>query len=193
LFANLRVLSLAGNAVGRLGMGAIAASPCEPKLRILSFRDNDFGPAGLSGLFKPGAFPNLTTLDLCQFRQPNASIYDVTNFLQTLHLPRLRHLDLHHWPVDDQGAEALAANPTFANLTRLNLAHCQIGPVGAQALFASPHLQRLIALDLSHNPAGWAVEDLLDRGVMPHLQEFSPPSRVPGYLEMEIKAARPHL
>jgi uncharacterized protein (TIGR02996 family) len=173
-FAGLRVLSLGNNALGDRGVAALAAHPVARALRVLRLGDNPFARAGLAAIARPGAFPSLTTLDLHTFDphtalKRKATEADVAAFLAAFSSPRLRHLDLGHWPVGDTGAEALARSPTFAQLTRLGLESCGIGEAGARALFASPHLQRLVCLDLSHNKIGRAADALLDPAVMPRL------------------------
>src|SRR5262249_26333461 len=147
-FANLRVLSLQNNQIGDRGVAALAKSPCAARLRILRLGDNLIAKQGLAALAKPGAFPNLTTLDLPASATWTAAPADVTRFLLSLQLPHLRHLSLAGWLIDDAGARAIAANPALARLNMLDLSHCQIGAKGAVALFGSPHLRRLVKLDL---------------------------------------------
>jgi hypothetical protein len=95
----------------------------------------------------------------------------VTEWLQALRLPRLRHLDLQNWPLYNAGAKALVANPTFAGLTRLGLNSCGIGDVGVKALLASPHLQNLIELQMSDNSIKTGAAALSDPAVLPQLGE----------------------
>lgn len=42
-------------------------------------------------------------------------------------LPRLRHLSLDYWPLNDAGAVALAENPSLTNLAWLDLSNTDIG------------------------------------------------------------------
>jgi hypothetical protein len=65
----------------------------------------------IPALARPGAFPELTTLDLHSSVKRKASADDVTRFLSAWELPRLQHLDLQGWPVNDAGAKALAGQP----------------------------------------------------------------------------------
>jgi uncharacterized protein (TIGR02996 family) len=190
LFAGLRVLDLESNEIGDKGIAALAASPCAATLRILRLGDNNFGKRGLAALARPGAFPSLTTLDLRSARKRRASSAEVTAFLAGLNLPGLRHLDLRFWPVEDGGAKALAANPTFANLVGLDLSYCRIGAEGAAALFASNHLRRLVKLELSFNSTGKAVEALLDPAVLPNLGTCWLPGDVPDRLKARLQDAR---
>src|SRR5205823_4591456 len=109
----LRVLSLRTNELGDKGVAAIMASPSAGTLRILRLGDNNFGTGGLTAIAKPGALPNLTTLDLRSFLKRKVFAKEVTRFLAELNLPWLRHLDLRGWPIADSGAKTIAANPTF--------------------------------------------------------------------------------
>jgi uncharacterized protein (TIGR02996 family) len=190
LFSKLRVLSLNSNEIGDKGVAAVADSPCAGGLRILRLGDNKFGKRGLAALADGESFPSLTTLDLGSDETRKASAEEMTEFLTALDLPRLRHLDLHGWPVDDRGAKALAANPAFANLTCLNLGSCRIGAKGAAALFASPHLRRLVKLDLSMNSLRKFPEALLDPAVMPDLCECWLPPAVSAATRERLEAAR---
>jgi hypothetical protein len=147
----------------------------------------------LAAIARPGAFPNLSTLDLESSLKRKASAEEVTRFLSELRLPRLRDIRLDQWPVGDAGAKALAANPTLANLTRLDLRQCQIGPAGAAALFASPHLQRLVELRLDFNKVGKAAEALLDPALMPDLCECWLDDSRAAKLKEQISAARGNL
>jgi Ran GTPase-activating protein (RanGAP) involved in mRNA processing and transport len=192
LFGRLRELSLSSNRLGDKGVAAIANSPAAATLRVLRLGDNNFGKGGLAAIARPGAFPALTTLDLDSSLKRKASAAEVTRFLQSeLQMPRLRHLDLQMWPVDDGGARAIADNPTFANLTRLNLGCCQIGSKGAAALFASPHLQNLVELEMPYSKIGKAAEALLDPAVLPKLRRAW--LDIPERLEQRIRAARKDL
>jgi uncharacterized protein (TIGR02996 family) len=194
LFANLRVLDLKNNKIGARGVAAIAAGPCAAALRVLRLGDNRFGKQALRKIAKGAAFPRLTTLDLNSPPGRTASAEEVTRFLTELDLPRLRHLDLRGWPVDDRGAKALAHNPAFAGLTCLSLSSCRVGATGARALIASPHLQRLLMLDLSFNPAssnlGKAAEALCDPALLPDLRECRLHAHIPEKVKKRLEAAR---
>jgi uncharacterized protein (TIGR02996 family) len=190
LFDRLRALSLTSNEVGDKGVATLAAGPGAATPRVLRLGDNKFGKQGLDELARPGAFPELMTLDLHSSVKRKASADEVTRFLAKLELPRLRHLDLQGWPVDDAGAKALAANPAYANLTYLELGYCRVGPAGVEALFASAHLQRLVKLGLSSNPAGKAIEQLQDRALLPNLRECWVPEGTSDAVKRRLEAAR---
>jgi hypothetical protein len=189
-FAKLRVLSLAGNEIGDRGVAAVADGLRAPGLRVLRLGDNKFGKAGLTTLARASAFSEVTTLDLHSTLKRKASAADVTRALASLELPRLRHLDLAGWPVDDDGLKALAANPALGNLTYLNLRDCDAGPDGAKALFTSPHLRRLVTLKLWSDRAGEAFGMLKDPAVLPNLRECWVPESVPDRLHKRIEAVR---
>jgi uncharacterized protein (TIGR02996 family) len=170
-FAQLRVLNLTENRIGDRGVMSLVNHPVAKGLRILRFGDNAFGKSGLAALAKPGAFPELTTLDLHSCLKRKAVAADTVAFLSALQLPRLRHLDLRGWPLGDAGAKMLAESPAFAGLTRLNLSRCGIGDAGAKALFASRHLQQLVELRLNDNLIRTGADAVADPAVMPRLGE----------------------
>jgi uncharacterized protein (TIGR02996 family) len=191
-FEQLRVLALPSNAIGDRGVAMIASSPTAKNLRILRLGDNPFGKAGLNALARPGAFPKLTTLDLHSSLKRKASAVDVTRFLQSLTIPGLRHFNLNMWPVDDGGAQALAANPAFANLRWLSLGYCQIGEAGLRALANSPHLANLMYLFLTSNSCEKSAEIMLDPALLPNLVECW----ITGYgnpLREQLREARPNV
>jgi uncharacterized protein (TIGR02996 family) len=190
LFENLRVLSLATNGITDKGVAAVLDGPWAVGLRVLRLGNNLFGKSGLSVLARPGALAELTALDLHSWLEQKATADDVTRFLTRLELPRLRHLDLGGWPVDDKGVKALAGNPTFANLTYLGLQGSRAGPAGAKALFRSPHLRRLVALQLRDSRMGKAMGMLEDRGLLPNLRECWVPKNTPDQLKKQLEAAR---
>jgi uncharacterized protein (TIGR02996 family) len=170
-FERLRVLDLSHNDITDRGLKALALHPVAKRLRVLKLGDNKFGKGGLDALAAPGAFPELTTLSLRSFHKRKVAPGDVTKWLQTLRLPRLRHLDLQNWPLSNTGAKALAANPTFAGLTRLDLGSCIIGDAGMKALLASPHSQNLVELQLSGNAIKTGAAALADPAVLSQLGE----------------------
>jgi uncharacterized protein (TIGR02996 family) len=170
-FARLRVLDLSNNAIGDRGVKALAAHPVARTLRVLKLGDNPFGRDGLDTIAQPDTFPALTTLNLCSFLKQKGKPAELAAFLSALRLPHLRHLNLTGWPLGNDGAAALAANPAFAGLTRLTLDSCRIGDPGAKALFASPHLQNLVELQMSYNSIKSGADALADPAVMPRLGE----------------------
>jgi uncharacterized protein (TIGR02996 family) len=190
LFDQLRVLSLANNGITDKGVAAVLGGPWAVRLRVLRLGINLFGKTGLGALARPGALAELTTLDLHSWGEEKATADDVTRFLTRLELPRLRHLDLGGWPVDDAGVKALARNPTFANLTYLNLQGSRAGPSGAKALFQSPHLRRLVTLQLRDSRMGKAMGTLAGPDLLPNLRECWVPRDTPDQLKQQLEAAR---
>jgi hypothetical protein len=190
-FAQLRVLNLSGNAIGDKGLEALAAHPVAKSLRWLGLGDNEFGEKGFAALAKKGAFPALTTLDLHSHRKRKSSSEVLAKFLSSLHLPNLRQLNFENWPLGNAGAKALAANPSFATLTRLDLSKCSIGKPGAKAIFASPHLQNLVQLHMAGNSIQSGADALADPAVMPRLAEcWLTNSKIPAASATKFKRRR---
>src|SRR5262249_40090796 len=136
------------------GLKAIAASPSGRTLQCLRVRWGAFQSLARSPLTRPGAFPELTTLDLLAPYPDRVKVKDTAAFLANLATPKLRHLTLAECGFDDDCAAALATNPSFACLTRLVVRLGTMGPAGARRLFRSANLRHLIDLDISHCPAG---------------------------------------
>jgi uncharacterized protein (TIGR02996 family) len=171
LFDHLTRLSLDSNEIGEKGVKAIAATPSALSLRSLCIGDNPLGKSALACIAKPGAFPNLTTLDLHSSTKRKATASEVTHFIHNLAIPGLRHLNLDTWPVDDSGAVALAANAAFENLRWLSIGYSQIGKRGLRALAESPHLRNVVYLYLSSNPCEKFADVLCDSTFLPNLAE----------------------
>jgi Ran GTPase-activating protein (RanGAP) involved in mRNA processing and transport len=191
-FERLRAIDLQTNEIGDRGIKCLATSPVAKSLRLLSAGDNSFGKAALLTIAKLDAFPALTTLDLHSSVKRKATDADVTKFLQTLEIPGLRNLDLNGWPVTDEGAKALAANRSLANLRWLSLGYCQIGRAGLRALAKSPHLRNLVYLNLTLNPCSEAADLLLDPALFPNLAECWI-TRVNDPAGPRLKEARPNV
>ena len=144
---------------------AALKSPRLTGLRQLYFRPGDY-PWLTAHLDDVVWWPSVTTFDAGHQRL----VFSKRDWLASgLCAPNLKHLNLSATPLGDDGAVALAQNPSLANLTRLNVSACRIGAKGVEALLNSPHLQRLIELNLYANNGGEALRPLADASVMPNL------------------------
>ena len=188
-FARLRVLRMQRVEVGDKAVVALSRHPVAQRLRTFQIREAVFGKAGLTALARPGAFPELATLNLGTTLKRKATEADLVAFLTTWSSPRLRYLSLAGWPVGDAAAKVIARSPAFAGLTRLNLDYCRVGNAGAKALIASPHLQNLVQLRLSMNPITTGADALADPAVMPRLGDCWLNSAVPAKSQKRIRAA----
>ena len=185
----LRVLSLESNWIDDKGVTILASSGILRSIRILNLNWNAMSAAGLMPLAAEGVMPELTTLELNapeekHFRGTQA---EMEEFLRTLTLPKLRHLDLSRWPLGDCGAIALAANPSFVNLRSLDLSFCKIGPKGAAAICESPYLSNLLNLHLDFNDIGDGIASLRDCTVLPHLSRIG--ANTMSHTPQELKTA----
>jgi uncharacterized protein (TIGR02996 family) len=187
--ARLRALDLDDTNIGDTGAKALAARPLARSLRHLLLGDNPIGKSGLAALAT--GFPALTVLNLRATRKRTSAQEGVTAFLAALGAP-LRHLNADGWPLGDEGAKALAANPALGGLTRLSVSDCGIGNAGVKALLASPHLRNVVELRTDGNRAdARALNALADPDVLPHLGEcwIDGTKR----LEQKIERARPNV
>jgi uncharacterized protein (TIGR02996 family) len=138
-FERLRILDVGDSELGDKAVLALAKHPVAQSLRDLRFTPNALTKSGLMAFTQPGAFPELLRLDMAASeRKANVTNADVTEFLATLNLPKLRELNLGRLPVGENGAKAIAANPAFARLAKLYLVGCQISEDGAKILAESP-------------------------------------------------------
>jgi len=170
LFDRLRALTFDSTALNAEGLKAIAASPSGPRLKALRIRFGGFQSLSKSALSRPGAFPELTTLELNHPYPTRVKEKDMAAFLARLATPKLRHLTLDGCEVDDHCASALAANPALSGLTRLEIRWGPLGPAGANKLFRSANLRHLLCLSLDRCPIAEAASALGDEEVMPSLE-----------------------
>jgi hypothetical protein len=152
-FEQLRVLDL--NGFGEQVITALAKHPVAKKLRGLSLDRSRLGKAGLRTLARPGAFPELVSLDLRDgFRaRKTENEAEMMNFISTLALPKLKWLNLSHWPLRDEGARALAKNPGLPNLAHLDVESCSLYEAGKKALEDSPHFRATVKCKPLQPPA----------------------------------------
>jgi uncharacterized protein (TIGR02996 family) len=104
-----------------------------------------------------GSFPRLRTLDLA-----TNGLVDVARAVASMR-PALETLRLGRNGIRDDGAEALAACPSFDRLQTLDLKANSIGDRGGLALARSPYLGHLTRLALEENPIEGAAAALVTR------------------------------
>ncbi len=167
----LRVLELIHCEITAGGVAALANSEALAGLRHLHLPTNPIGAGGLLALVRSKHLRELRSLHLSNCNMTNAPLDAATllNFLAALELPELRHLKLDRLPVCIRGARALAANGTFANLTRLGLSECGLREAGARAVVESGAFPNLTWVNLSENAAGKGVSKLADPRTFPRL------------------------
>jgi hypothetical protein len=203
LFDNLRVLTFARPRLNEAGLEALADSVCARGLRILRLHCGDsdlvgsFGSLAATSLTRPGAFPEVTTLQLVHPYSKKAK-KDTAAFLMNLATPNLRHLTLDDCAFDDECAKALATCPTFVNLTRLAIDQGYgdiepLTPKAVEAMFRSPNLQNLVELNLARLDVGKALDVLSDESIMPKLVSCSiRKSNAPERTIERLKMKRPN-
>ena len=143
-FDQLRVLDLRG--FGEQAITALAKHPVAKKLRGLCLDRSRLGKQGLRTLARPGAFPELVSLDLRDgfLARKTENKAEMMNFISTLALPKLKWLNLSHWPLQDEGCRALANNPGLPKLAHLNVDSCILYEAGKKALEDSPHFRATV-------------------------------------------------
>jgi uncharacterized protein (TIGR02996 family) len=150
--ARLRVLDLEdGNAIGNVGLEALADSPHLGALTALKLRSNSIGPAGARALARS---PHLGPLD--DLNLDGNGLYD-DGVRALAESPRLRHLtklSVGWTQCGDGAAGAIAASPHLSGLTWLYLSGNRVTDAGLRVLAASEHLTKLRALYLEANQIG---------------------------------------
>jgi hypothetical protein len=202
LFQGLCALTFDGTWVDEKGLEAVAASGCAPGLRILRVSGGDdlaggFRSLTATPLTRPGAFPELTTLEL-KYPYAKKIRKDTAAFLRELATPKLRHLRLDFCDFDEACADVLGSRPALGSLTRLELGEPTLSTGALKKLFHSPNLQRLVDLRIkplagtARAALGEAVEVLLDPSVLPRLSGgWLSTSGVAAKTVERIRAARP--
>lgn len=144
----LTSLTIGDEPLGARCLDTLSQSHALPRLRELSACDVGFDDASLARFLEGSALQNITKLTL----GPDLITARSIDALARLgFLSRLRELQLSGCPLQDQGAERLAAQEAALPLTQLTLRRCQLTEQGALALLASPALSSLRSLDLRHN------------------------------------------
>ena len=175
----LQVLNLGQASLNEKSLDKLARTPCASQLRILSL---ECGDSSLNGKFKSlgtsalagDAFAALTTLKVSDPYTAKA-IPDTAGMLNKLVAPNLRHLTLEACDFDDQCADAVCNNPSFAKLTRLRITQkyksvSLLSPKAAEALFRCTNLQNLLELEFSQLRFGDAISFMADPSVLPSLK-----------------------
>ncbi|MBU2670866.1 STM4015 family protein [Actinoplanes bogorensis] len=131
-------------------------------LRELAFESGGL-PAEIVRAVAACDFPALTHLELwlgVDNYGGDARADDLAPILSGRSLPALTSLAIRNAEIADEVAEALAAAPVVARLTRLDLSMGALSETGAEALLAGQPLTHLETLDLHHH---FLSEDLAAR------------------------------
>jgi uncharacterized protein (TIGR02996 family) len=150
--ARVRILDLEdGNAIGNVGLEALAASPFLAGMTALRLRSNAIGPAGVRALANSPHVGALADLSL-----DNNAVYDegVRAIGVSPRLAQLARLSLGWTRCGDPAVAALADSPYLAGLRWLYLSGNQIGDDGLTALAESEHLTQLRELYVEANRIG---------------------------------------
>ncbi|MFB7912063.1 STM4015 family protein [Kitasatospora sp. NPDC056076] len=136
------------------GQGGLALQPLRHEaLKALRFEAGGL-PATVVRAVAGCEFPALERLELwlgVDNYGGDATIGDLTPFLDGTGLPALRHLGLQNSEFQDEIAAALAHAPVVARLESLNLSMGVLTDQGAAALLEGQPLTHLRALDLHHH------------------------------------------
>jgi uncharacterized protein (TIGR02996 family) len=123
--ARLQVLTVECKLTDPAVFDVLAASPCAAHLRVLRFHRNGFPRLTGTAFARPGAFPNLTSLELEHPFDPDdpsageVGRMDTAAFLRTLRAGRLRFLKLEGCGYDTVCEKAVRANPTLGGVKRI--------------------------------------------------------------------------
>jgi len=138
---------------------ALRESRVATQLRHLKF--NLFGKLPAAPLLDPRTFPQLRSLDLCNYHNPLCYERDEAAILELFFISQpttqLKRLNLSCCSITNAGMEQLAAWPGLANLRWLNLAGNMFGEVGLRVLARSPFAGNLKYLQLEDS---WRLRDL---------------------------------
>lgn len=179
LFEGLQTLSLRDVNINKALLSELAKHPCASRLRMLEL---DCGDSNLNGKFSSlgetalagNAFSSLTTLKILNPYTSKAQ-GDTAKMLKQIMAPNLRHLSLDCCDFDDECAEAIRTNPSFAKLTRLSFSQRYkkeklLTPAATEALFRCDNLQNMVLLECRQAEIGDSLLCLSDRSVMPRLK-----------------------
>ncbi|MBY0232307.1 MAG: TIGR02996 domain-containing protein [Gemmataceae bacterium] len=159
--ARLNSLALRSNHLNEAGAAALGASPHLGALQGLFLDYNSIGSAGLAALLRglPGltwlqldstdidstaplaGWPGLRNLGTLEMEGNGLTPAALAPLLRSGRLDRLRHLDLSHNPLGQEGAEMLSAAAFGRPLDRLSLGACGLGDEGVAALAGNASLR----------------------------------------------------
>jgi hypothetical protein len=134
LMAQLDALDISGVPIGASSIAPMLAASPDGKLRELRLSRVKLGQAGARAL---GAARNLSGLERLEIAENKLSIAELTALLQSLHAPRLAHLNIARQDADPALVSgAIAGSPSCQALRSVQLGPCN--PHEAAALLASP-------------------------------------------------------
>ncbi len=166
----LRSLNLKNNGLAAAGLTAVGRCKSWSQLRHLNLNMNSLGVGALRAIAANPSLRGLRSLELSVMPEPSRAlrVNHLHEFLDALHMPELRHLDLAGLPVGTPGARALEAEK-FQSLRRLSLQECKLNDKAVAALLAAPSLQNLLELNLTGNFLKHGLKPLTDPEVLPNL------------------------
>ncbi|MFH8381275.1 STM4015 family protein [Kitasatospora sp. NPDC018058] len=179
-FPELAELVVRGASEDWDGKGGLALKPLRHEaLKALRFEAGGL-PASVVRSVAACEFPALERLELwlgVDNYGGDATINDLTPFLDGTGLPALRHLGLQNSEFQDEIAAAVAHAPVVARLESLSLAMGVLTDQGATALLEGQPLTHLRSLDLHHHFLTEAVQQRL-RQALPEVElDLSEPGR----------------
>lgn len=179
-FPELAELVVRGASEDWDGKGGLALKPLRHEaLKALRFEAGGL-PASVVRSVAACEFPALERLELwlgVDNYGGDATINDLTPFLDGTGLPALRHLGLQNSEFQDEIAAAVAHAPVVARLESLSLAMGVLTDQGATALLEGQPLTHLRSLDLHHHFLTEAVQQHL-RQALPEVElDLSEPGR----------------
>jgi uncharacterized protein (TIGR02996 family) len=120
-------------------------------------------------------FSRIESLDACNDGQRSHELTDLLPILASLHLTRLKRLDIGGNPdLGDEGVRRILELPSVQNLEYLRISETRIGDAGLDALLARPwpHLQSLDLAGNAHLSAA-ALRRLFDSDLWPRLRTIN--------------------
>ncbi len=166
LFDRLRILKFT-EGIGDGALKAIAASASSKTLQCLELHNSSPTKHGLRAIAP--AFPDLRKFQVVSTKSQR-SCANTAQFVSALACERLEVLGTDY-PLDDEGAIALAKNPALASLREISFYGTDdLTMRGITALVTSSVMSNLNRLFVSVKTPDKAAELLLDRTVLPNLR-----------------------